>query len=135
VAQRKSITTFRHTYDALQKGSAPSGELNPEKRKSGKRFGTSFCMNERLVSTTCFLRPYAIVRRLIYMATVMYLCAFALRIAVRKYYLFLPDYARWAMRRTEPSVAAAARTHVFFVVVDHFEPKADRALVRRWIDQ
>jgi len=24
---------------------------------------------------------------------------------------------------------------VFFVVVDHFEPKADRALVRRWIDQ
>jgi hypothetical protein len=66
---------------------------------------------------------------------VAYVCAFAARIALRKYYIFLPDYARWAMGRSEPAVSAATPTHVFFFVVDHFEPGGDQALVRAWIDR
>jgi hypothetical protein len=63
-----------------------------------------------------------------------YASAFAVRIVARKYYIFLPDYARWAF--AERSVVRAATTdptHVIFLFADHFEPSHDAAGTRKWI--
>jgi hypothetical protein len=82
---------------------------------------------------------FRIGRGLVFALAIAYLCALTARVIVRRYYIFLPDYALWEFKRREPSASAAARntepTHIFFLFVDHFEPNGDRALVRRWIDR
>ena len=60
---------------------------------------------------------------------VLYLAAFATRIYVRKYYIFLPEYVRWSFTPVEPSTGP---THVFVLFVDHFEPDHDRAKTTAW---
>jgi hypothetical protein len=52
-------------------------------------------------------------------AVALYALAMATRIYARGYYIFLPDYVRWAMT---PATVPAGPTHVFFLFVDHFEP-------------
>src|SRR5438034_11516596 len=84
--------------------------------------------------------PIAIVRCVIGGLAIVYFCAFGVRVAVRQYYIFLPDYVRWELKRREPSATAATglsarRTHVFFLFVDHFEPNGDRRLVRECLDR
>ena len=60
----------------------------------------------------------------------LYTAAMAVRITVRKYYIFLPDYVRWSLT---PGPAVGDRpTHVFFMFVDHFEPDRNAARVREW---
>jgi hypothetical protein len=58
-----------------------------------------------------------------------YMVATVVRVVVRKYYIFLPDYARWTFT---PTVAPSGATHIFFMFVDHFEPEYDADRTRRW---
>jgi hypothetical protein len=63
-------------------------------------------------------------------AVALYAAAMAVRIYVRKYYVFLPDYLTWSLT---PAPAPGDRpTHLFFLFVDHFEPDRDAAKVRQW---
>jgi hypothetical protein len=66
---------------------------------------------------------------LVFGALGLYLCAFAVRIYARKYYLFLPAYVRWAVT---PAEATLGPKHIFFVFVDHFEPDYDREKTANW---
>jgi hypothetical protein len=59
----------------------------------------------------------------------LYALLTAVRVYERKYYVFLPDYIRWAM---SPVDAPAGPTHVFFLFIDHFEPSWSVARTREW---
>jgi hypothetical protein len=58
-----------------------------------------------------------------------YIAATAVRIYVRNYYVFLPDYMRWTVT---PSPSAAT-THLFVLMTDHFEPNWDIDVTKRWL--
>ena len=73
-----------------------------------------------------------ILRRLILLALVLYLSAWAYRIYSRKYYVWLPGYVKWMFYSDQP---AAAPTHIFFVFVDHYEPGQNYAIVERWLNE
>ena len=62
-------------------------------------------------------------------ALVLYVGAQIGRFYARKYYLFLPDYVRWAMA---PAPARRRPTHIFLLFADHFEPATDESRTRRW---
>jgi hypothetical protein len=64
---------------------------------------------------------------------VAYLGATAIRVYVRKYYLFLPSYVRWTF--TPGIRAASGPTHIFFLFTDHFEPDYNRDKTRAWADR
>jgi hypothetical protein len=49
----------------------------------------------------------------------LYVVATAARVYLRQYYIFLPDYVRSVFR---PVAAVQGPTHIFFLMVDHFEP-------------
>src|SRR5262245_60312227 len=66
---------------------------------------------------------------------IVYVTAFTVRIIMRQYYIFIPNYVRWSVHRHEPTVFAAVPIHVFFLFVDHFEPSGNLALVRRCTDR
>jgi hypothetical protein len=74
-----------------------------------------------------------VVRGLFLSAAIAYTVAMAVRIYVRKYYIFLPDYVRSTL--TGPPVAQGGPTHIFFVFVDHFEPDGHVERVKRWADR
>ena len=76
---------------------------------------------------------FRVARNLFFAAVVLYMAATAFRLYARKYYIFMPSYARWMLTPT-PS-AGATPTHVFFFVTDHFEPDYDVDRVRRWADR
>jgi hypothetical protein len=63
---------------------------------------------------------------------VLYVVASAFRMYVRKYYLFLPAYAKWSVTRTEPSTGPR---HIFFLVADHFEPDHDHVKAKAWAER
>jgi hypothetical protein len=60
---------------------------------------------------------------------VAYVGATAVRVYVRKYYLFLPDYARWTVT---PAEQAAGPVHIFLLFADHFEPAGDVKMTQEW---
>jgi hypothetical protein len=60
----------------------------------------------------------------------LYALAFSVRVYVRKYYVFLPDYLRSVA--TGPSAGGSAPTHVFVLFTDHFEPDYDEGRVNDW---
>jgi hypothetical protein len=71
-------------------------------------------------------------RRLLFLAlsiVSLYVVLTAARIYDRKYYVFLPDYIRWAMT---PADVPAAPTHVFFLFIDHFEPSWSVQRTQEW---
>jgi hypothetical protein len=74
------------------------------------------------------------VRRALLAALALYLLAFAGRAFVRKYAVFLPDYARWMLSSAAPLTwfHAERPTHVFVLIADHFEPDRNRAWVDEW---
>lgn len=80
-------------------------------------------------SRTEFRRLRHVLALMCLAAIVLYVGAFAVRIYVRKYYVFLPDYVRWTLT---PAPVAGGPTHIFFLFVDHFEPDRDAARVRAW---
>jgi hypothetical protein len=61
----------------------------------------------------------------------LYVAATGFRIYARKYYLFLPDYVRWASgpRSVAPT---SGTTHIFLLFVDHFEPDFDVDRTEDW---
>jgi hypothetical protein len=61
---------------------------------------------------------------------VLYALAFSVRVYVRKYYVFLPDYLRSVA--TGPSAGGSTPTHVFVLFADHFEPDYDEGRVNDW---
>jgi hypothetical protein len=86
-----------------------------------------------------FIRPYRLnkarVTALVCLAIVLfYAGATVVRIYTRKYYIFLPGYARqsWAAAAQAP---VAGPTHVFFLLTDHFEPDWDVEWTRQWADR
>src|SRR3954465_8884353 len=62
----------------------------------------------------------------------LYLVMTTVRVVVRGYYYFLPDYIRWTLTPTQP---VTGLKHVFLVVTDHFEPNSDPARVKHWADK
>ncbi|HET9832112.1 MAG TPA: hypothetical protein VFP91_10395, partial [Vicinamibacterales bacterium] len=60
-----------------------------------------------------------------------YAMAFAVRVYVRKYYVFLPDYARGTVQGLVAG-SAARPTHIFVLLTDHFEPDYDVGKVEDW---
>src|SRR5205823_4560085 len=77
---------------------------------------------------------HSIAARVLMLAVAAYTTAFAIRIISRKYYIFLPDYARWAFFESSRARAATGDpTHVIFLFADHFEPGHDAAATRKWI--
>jgi hypothetical protein len=72
------------------------------------------------------------VKRALLAIVVLYVVAFAFRLYIRKYYLFFPAYVQWSLTRAEPSTGP---THIFFLVVDHFEPDHDRAKASAWAER
>jgi hypothetical protein len=67
--------------------------------------------------------------RVIAVGLVLYAGAQIGRFYVRKYYLFLPDYVRWA---TTSAPAVHGPTHVFVLFTDHFEPPHEWQS-QRWV--
>jgi hypothetical protein len=61
---------------------------------------------------------------------VIYAAATVARVYARKYYLFLPDYVRWTLSAA-PDMPAGP-IHVFFLLVDHFEPNYSAARTQQW---
>lgn len=59
------------------------------------------------------------VRQVILPGLGLYLVAWGLRIYVRKYHIWLPDYLRWSVSRLEKP---RKPVHIFFFYSDHFEP-------------
>lgn len=59
----------------------------------------------------------------------IYVMTFAVRIYVRRYYLFMPDYVSWSLTR---SPAVEGTKHIFVLFTDHFEADSDGARARRW---
>lgn len=73
-------------------------------------------------------RPIAIMLLFLFSG---YTLAFGARVYLRKYYVFLPDYFRGAMRGL--TAAPAARPiHVFVLFTDHFEPDYNVPKVEDW---
>jgi hypothetical protein len=60
----------------------------------------------------------------------LYAAATAARLYSRQYYVFLPDYLRWAWTMSPP--AATTPTHIFFLFTDHFEPLHREDRVPHW---
>jgi hypothetical protein len=71
-------------------------------------------------------------RVMLLVAIGLYVLATAFRVYSRKFYVFLPDYVRWEL--TAPA-RPAGLTHVFFLLVDHFEPDGSVDLTRRWAER
>jgi hypothetical protein len=69
------------------------------------------------------------IRRFLLLCLVLYAAAWAYRIVTRKYYIWLPGYVSWLLH---PEKANGAKVHIFFLVVDHFEPGQDAAMMDRW---
>jgi hypothetical protein len=74
-----------------------------------------------------------ILKGLLLSAVVVYTAATAVRIYVRKYYIFLPNYLHSAF--SAPPAAFQGPTHVFFVFVDHFEPDYNIEQTKHWADR
>jgi hypothetical protein len=64
----------------------------------------------------------------------LYLLAFGFRIYVRKYYVFLPEYVRYATAAVTSPAGPVMKgpTHVFVLLTDHFEPDWDTDRVNDW---
>lgn len=77
------------------------------------------------------------VRRVLLVALTLYALAFATRVYVRKYSVFLHDYARWMVSGAASSswVRAESPTHVFVLIADHFEPDWNSAWVDEWLSR
>ena len=73
-----------------------------------------------------------LLRRLLALALLLYVAAWAYRIVSRKYYCWLPGYVSWALT---PNEAAAGPVHVFFLCADHYEPGEQFPMVQRWLDE
>ena len=69
-------------------------------------------------------------RTILLAAVALYVAAFAARVYVRNYQMFLRDYLRWLVVRGT-SVAARQPTHVFVLIADHFEPP-NKNVAREW---
>jgi hypothetical protein len=78
------------------------------------------------------LRIARVAFSLVVACAVLYLAAFAGRVYVRKYYIFLPDYVRWVLT---PVPSHEGPTHVLFLYVDHFEPGTDFTRTHRWAER
>jgi hypothetical protein len=82
--------------------------------------------------------PIAINRRHIILRfaltmVMLYAVATAARVYIRQYYIFLPDYVRSVFR---PVAATQGPTHVFFLIVDHFEPPLSNVeRTQQWADR
>src|SRR5262245_48429345 len=74
-------------------------------------------------------RPLRTLRLLLMTAVVVYTAATAVRFYVRNYYVFFPDYVRWTFT---PSPSADT-THLFVLLVDHFEPNFRADLTEEWL--
>jgi hypothetical protein len=70
-------------------------------------------------------------RLILLAALTLYAITFTVRVYVRKYFVFLPDYARWTMFGTAPLLKTRP-THVFLLMADHFEPNSDPRRVADW---
>ena len=75
------------------------------------------------------LRIARVAFSLVVACAVLYVAAFAGRAYVRKYYIFLPDYARWVLT---PAPSHEGPTHVLFLYVDHFEPSTNFIRTHEW---
>jgi hypothetical protein len=71
-------------------------------------------------------------RRLILLAFVLYIGAFAYRVINRKYYVWLPGYLSWSTHQERNTTSP---THVFFLFTDHYEPGTNYAVVQQWVSQ
>lgn len=69
--------------------------------------------------------------QLLFACLALYLAATVVRVWVRKYYVFLPDYVRWTFAASR--VAHDGPTHLLFLFVDHFEPGHDLGRAQRWL--
>jgi hypothetical protein len=85
-------------------------------------------------SGSCGFRWVRRVRRILLAALTLYALAFAARAYIRKYSVFLPDYARWTLGGAAPAswLRAERPTHVFILIADHFEPDWNSAWVDEW---
>ncbi|MCU1238517.1 MAG: hypothetical protein JWP63_6484 [Candidatus Solibacter sp.] len=72
------------------------------------------------------------IKRLVLLALVLYLGLWVFRIAARKYYVWLPGYATWAVSSPE---RASGPVHLFFLFADHFEPGDNDHLLQRWVNE
>jgi hypothetical protein len=70
--------------------------------------------------------------RLVFIGLILYLAAWAYRIYLRKYYVWLPGYWSWTRESEAP---ATGPVHLFFIYVDHFEPGPTYHFVQRWLDE
>ena len=87
----------------------------------------------RKLPAVCSNEGVRALRRLLLLGLVLYLGAWAYRIAYRKYYVWLPGYFSWLTHREKPP--AAGPVHVFFFFADHFEPGANYAITEQWLEQ
>jgi hypothetical protein len=71
-----------------------------------------------------------VIRLMLLALITLYSLAFGVRVYVRKYYFFLPDYARSVA--TRPAASGSTPTHVFLLFTDHFEPDYDERRVNDW---
>jgi hypothetical protein len=63
----------------------------------------------------------------------LYAVATVVRVYTRQYYIFLPDYVRSVFR---PVAAIQGPTHIFFLMVDHFEPPLSSVeRTQQWADR
>src|SRR5437773_5252964 len=107
-------------------------EFRHRRRRGGSRLTTD---NTLTVGATKRRSAHmAIASRVLMLAVVVYVTAFAIRIVARRYYIFLPDYARWTFADSlPPRGGTGSPTHVMFLFADHFEPGHDAAGTRKWI--
>src|SRR3954463_15474810 len=71
------------------------------------------------------------IRLLLLIAIALYAIGFTVRAYTRRYFVFLPDYARW-MLAPRPGPFTKGPTHIFLVFTDHFEPDYDSTRVAEW---
>jgi hypothetical protein len=86
----------------------------------------------RLAVATWGVRRAAPLRLLLLGFVALYTAAFAVRAYTRNYQIFLPDYLfRWSTVGAQP-LFAPRPTHIFLLVVDHFEPP-NKNIARDWM--
>lgn len=53
----------------------------------------------------------------------------------RKVYRLLPSYLRWLSEDKRHSKVRPAKSHIIFLIVDHFEPGSKKQTVKEWVDK
>ena len=90
------------------------------------------------VPSLAFSRWGKPLRAVLYASLALYAAAFAVRAYARSYQVFLPDYLlRWSTFGTRPLFTSSRPTHIFLLMVDHFEPNSSdeaREFFRRYAE-